>query len=146
MRSQISSFRVSLVVAAVLLAGCRTSSPPPPPPPPLETAESIPSLRLDDRAVPLSYELHLAIDPAVPTFDGEVAIEIDVRRPARVLWINARDLEVRSARLGTDGRAATVIPGGREFVGLEFAEPVPEVTSATPPSVKETESRLPAGS
>ncbi|HEU5162477.1 MAG TPA: hypothetical protein VFV54_04985, partial [Thermoanaerobaculia bacterium] len=128
MRSEItslSSFRVSLVVAALLFAGCRTTPPAPPPPLATSVTESAPSLRLDDRAAPLSYELDLAIDPAVPTFDGRIGIEIDVRHATRVLWLNARDLEVTGARLeGPKPREATILPGGREFVGLEFAEPL----------------------
>ncbi|HEY0592126.1 MAG TPA: M1 family metallopeptidase, partial [Thermoanaerobaculia bacterium] len=109
----------ALLAAAVALSiGCRTTPPP---------AEPAPTLRLDDRVVPTSYDLRLALDPAQPTFDGEVAIEIDVRRPARTLWLNARGLDVTAARIGSGLRkkAATVVPGGKEFVGFVFPEEVP---------------------
>ncbi|HEY0787981.1 MAG TPA: M1 family metallopeptidase, partial [Thermoanaerobaculia bacterium] len=112
----------ALLAAAVALSiGCRTT------PPPAEPGEPAPTLRLDDRVVPASYDLRLALDPAQPTFDGEAAIEIDVRRPARTLWLNARGLDVTAARIGSGLRknAATVVPGGEEFVGFVFAEEVP---------------------
>lgn len=116
------------MLVAVLAAGCRSIPASPPTGEPAAPLEAPPTLRLDDRAVPTAYDLRLAIDPAQPQFDGAIAIELDVRRPSRILWLNGRNLDVQSARLVSGSRelAATVVPGGREFIGFDFTDPLPQ--------------------
>lgn len=117
------------LIAALLVPGCRTAPPPSEALPPAASApdEPAPTLRLDERARPVSYDLRLAIDPAQPTFDGDLAIELDVRRPSRVLWLNGRSLEVESARVvsGSREQVAAILPGGLEFIGFQFSDPIP---------------------
>ena len=107
--------QLALLLAVGLASACRTAPPvtTTPAAPVVAGVEPVPNLRLDDRAVPLSYDLRLTIDPAQPSYEGEVAIDLDVRRPTRILWINARGPEIRDARLITQsGEAvATVIAG-----------------------------------
>ena len=48
----------------------------------------------------------LSIDPTTPRFSGRVAIEVELDRPRRVLWLHAQDLNVSevAVRLADGGR------------------------------------------
>lgn len=103
-----------LALALILAAPLAAASPEPP------------ALRLPDDAKPLGMKVDLTLLPELETFDGKVAIDLDVAKPTRLLWINASKLEVQSATLdtGSGSRSATIVPGGEDFVGFEFAEEV----------------------
>jgi alanyl aminopeptidase len=66
----------------------------------------------------------LAIDPAQDVFHGTGQIEMALDKPTSILWLNARELKV----LDTDPKA-TAIEGGDNFVGLQFAQPLPQGAS-----------------
>lgn len=66
--------------------------------------------------VPVKYALDLSLDPAKDTFDGTVAIDVQVKREAPVIWLNATDLKIASAKVG--GKPVKIVPGGRDFVGF----------------------------
>ncbi len=95
--------------------------------PPLAAAETPPALRLDDRARPIRAAVDLTIVPENDTFPGQITLDVELRRPSRVLWLNATEITIREATLerGAERRAATVLPGGDHFAGLEFPAPVP---------------------
>src|SRR5512146_427615 len=93
-------------------------------------AAAIPELRLPRDVRPLRYALELAIAPEHEGFRGVVAIEVELRRPAPVVWLHARDLTVSDAWVDVAGRR----------VEAAFAQVTPEgVARLTPAAV------LPAG-
>jgi aminopeptidase N len=55
--------------------------------------------RLPKEVVPSRYALTLVLDPQAPTFGGEVAITLQVRRPVAAIVLHARDLKAVSAVL-----------------------------------------------
>lgn len=81
-----------------------------------------PVLRLSDSVRPLGYAAELTIGPAESGFRGTIDIEVEVKRPTPVVWLNARFLTVESAR--ANASAARVLPGGEDFVGLRFDPPL----------------------
>ena len=94
---------------------------------PAPGAEAPPTLRLPSGIAPLRYALDWTLDPARDTFEGIVEIEIRLARPSSIVWLNARNLEIREASLtsGTRTAAARIVPGGDEFRGFAFEPPVP---------------------
>lgn len=118
--------RVAVLGCVALLACSPPSSPRPPaapapdPTPPGAAAPAAdpppPPLRLPGDVRPVRYALELTIAPERERATGRVAIEAEVVRPARVVWLNATGLSIDRAALA--GRPARVIPGGEDFVGL----------------------------
>ncbi len=88
-----------------------------------------PALRLDPAlAVPIRTAVDITVIPEDDTFEGAVTLDIDIKKPTTVLWLNAAELEVHSGRLTSAGRTwdATVLSGGNDFVGFQFAETAPK--------------------
>jgi alanyl aminopeptidase len=85
-----------------------------------------PSLRLPNSAAPNRYAANLTIVPDKDTFQGSVDIDVDIKQPEDLLWLNATKLNIHEATLKTGGQTyqATVVPGGDNFVGLRFEKPV----------------------
>ncbi|HYP05075.1 MAG TPA: M1 family aminopeptidase, partial [Bryobacteraceae bacterium] len=81
-----------------------------------------PKLRLPGDVQPLRYELDLNVSPAKDGFDGTVAIDVEVKRPAAIVWLHAVGLKVTSATVG--GKPAKVTEAS-PFLGLEAASPIP---------------------
>src|SRR6476469_889717 len=81
---------------------------------------SPPTFRLGDVATPKSYEIRVAASPREEGFAGEVRINLTFNRASPVLWLNAKDLVIDSARFAQGGREieAKVLPGGEDFVGF----------------------------
>src|SRR4051794_28884831 len=77
---------------------------------------SPPTFRLPGDVRPDRYRLELTIVPDHPLATGNIHIDATVVRPARVVWLNARELKLHGASL--DGQPARVIAGGDDFVGL----------------------------
>ncbi|HUQ28935.1 MAG TPA: M1 family metallopeptidase [Usitatibacter sp.] len=88
----------------------------------MASAAQPPGFRLGDIAAPVAYEWRLAIDPKEATFTGEVRIEIEVRRPTPVLWLNATALTIESVEVRQADRRvdATATVAGEEHVGIEL--------------------------
>lgn len=82
----------------------------------LALSQEAPKLRLPGDVRPVRYDLDLNLTPAKDTFDGKVAIDVEIAKPASVIWLNAKGLTIASASV--DGKAAKVVPGGAEFIGL----------------------------
>ncbi len=85
-----------------------------------------PKLRLPGSARPERYAVDLTLLPGGDTFRGSVEIELNFVEPQTVLWLNGADLAVESAALEQSGREihAAVIPGGKQFIGFTFPQPV----------------------
>ncbi|HKA91137.1 MAG TPA: M1 family metallopeptidase [Haliangiales bacterium] len=89
-------------------------------------APAPPAFRLPGDVVPTHVSLDLALDPASDAFRGEVAFDLDVRRPTDVVWLNATDLKIVDATLarGADAMRLRVVDGGEDFVGFAAAAPI----------------------
>jgi alanyl aminopeptidase len=92
---------------------------------PASSAPSLdpPKLRLDGSAQPSSYALDLTIVPGRDTFRGIVDINLEVRTPARVIWLNAAGLQIQEATFRPESGAALPAkptPGGDQFLGFAF--------------------------
>ncbi|MBP6849748.1 MAG: M1 family peptidase, partial [Kofleriaceae bacterium] len=95
---------------------------PAPPTPPAD-------LRSPPGVGPRGYQLTLAIDPARPTFDGEVAIALAVTTPTPVVWLHADALTIDAAelRIGAARAPLTVIAdGAHQRIGLAHAAAIPD--------------------
>jgi alanyl aminopeptidase len=120
-----------LILAAAGCGSARTKhvEPPPlpspaslPPPPP-----DPPKLRLGDGARPRHYALEMTIAPSEDEFTAAIEIELELRDPKTLLWLNGTDLDIRttSIRSGADSIGAHSIPGDGDFVGIAFERSVP---------------------
>jgi alanyl aminopeptidase len=85
-----------------------------------------PQLRLPGGVRPLSYDVNLKLTPGADSFDGSVAVHVKFDQPSALLWLNAADVKITSAKLEQGGHMmpVTVVPGGSQFAGFEFASPV----------------------
>ncbi|MBV8553114.1 MAG: M1 family metallopeptidase [Acidobacteriaceae bacterium] len=90
-------------------------------------ADEPPKLRLPDTVAPTSYRVELKLDPTKDTFTGHIAIKVDIKQPVQTIWLNASHIDVSDATLNAGGRhlAAKALPGGDDFVGLQFESTVP---------------------
>lgn len=123
-----------LPIALVAVAACAGDPlpPPPPPAPPAPTAAQAPAppapaLRLPKGAEPVRYRAALTLVPSAPGFDGEVEIDLKLAQATPFLWLNGSAITVKDARVEASGKtiAARAVPGGDDFLGFAFAEPVP---------------------
>jgi alanyl aminopeptidase len=86
-----------------------------------------PKLRLDGSAQPLRYAVDLTIVPDRDTFHGSVDIEVDVRTPSPIIWLNGIGLAIEDASFRPEASAALpakTIPGGDQFIGFIFDQPI----------------------
>lgn len=95
----------------------------------LRAADTPPKTRLGEveKVEPVDYRVDLTLDPAKDTFTGAFQIRIDVKAPVKTLWLNQSKLRIRSAmvKLQNSEELGTVLAGGEDFVGLEFARELP---------------------
>jgi alanyl aminopeptidase len=66
--------------------------------------------------------VELTVDPRSDTFDGWMRIDVELRSPAAVVWLNAKDLTIQSASFIFPGEARRtgVVSAGGEFLGLQL--------------------------
>jgi aminopeptidase N len=90
-----------------------------------------PKLRLPGNVSPLRYAAELTLVPAQEKFTGAIAIDLEIKEPTALLWLNASDLTIGSATLTVNGErsAARVVPGGEDFVGFAFDRQVGKGTA-----------------
>jgi alanyl aminopeptidase len=74
--------------------------------------------RLDDRAVPRSYDLTLRIDPERKTFSGETRIRVDIEEPTDRLRLHAESLEFETIAARRGDRTLPVEAETVEHGGL----------------------------
>src|SRR3954452_5205890 len=95
----------------------------------LTAASNPPKLRLSEAQdiEPTSYRATLSLDPAKDDSQGSIQIRVDVRKPAKVVWLNANQLAVKTASVtvGTKRIGATAIDGGKDFIGLDLESELP---------------------
>src|SRR5579862_7415476 len=61
------------------------------------SAAQAPDFLLPDDVVPIRHTIELTIDPGRPVFTGHARIEVNLRTPRDVIWINGKDLDVHKA-------------------------------------------------
>lgn len=127
------------LLGIALLASCAGPPPDPGPsvpgPPPALSASTQtdlsldpPKLRLPGDAAPVRYEVEMTLDPALPTFSGSVAVQLEARRATRVVWLHAQGLMIKSASFTRGGGAAAsaaavrVLDGKEPFAGFVLPE------------------------
>lgn len=90
-------------------------------------ADQPPKLRLPETVAPTSYRVALTLDPALDTFTGAIDIKVDVKQPIQIVWLNGTKINVEDASLLAGGKSipAKAIPGGDDFIGLQFDSQLP---------------------
>ncbi|HEX7842226.1 MAG TPA: hypothetical protein VF469_32360, partial [Kofleriaceae bacterium] len=68
-----------------------------------------PTLRLPRNFLPTGYAARLEIDPAASGFEGSIQITGNVSEASRVIWLNARKLDVHKAVAQRPGQADVVL-------------------------------------
>ncbi len=127
-------------MAVVLLASSGIGCEEPPPATPLaakpapraEASQAVaqptpPSLRLPGDVLPERYSVRLTLHPDQPEVAGRVDVDVALRAPVPVLWLNGTDLTVTSATFESGGssRPLRVVPGGTDFIGFASDAPLP---------------------
>jgi len=84
------------------------------------------SFYLSNDAIPRKETVLLEIDPSRETFEASVSIDIELRAPAAVVWLNAKNLTIGSAFItqGETVRPAKIISDSKERLGIDAGEPL----------------------
>jgi cytosol alanyl aminopeptidase len=83
-------------------------------------AAEAPKLRLPDDVRPIRYAVELTLVPGEKTFAGTIDIDVDLAKPASLIWLNSTELTIQQATIA--GQPATIEPGGDDFVALHTAK------------------------
>ena len=90
----------------------------------LAAQPSAPDFRLPDAARPTRYHVDLTILPSEPTFHGTEVIDVALTKRTNVVWLNAKDLQIRQVSLETaEGSRAVRWHVSGEFLAVELAKP-----------------------
>ena len=84
--------------------------------------EPAPGLRLPQSVRPVRQSVELTLVPGKDSFEGRIEFTLQLNKPREVIWLNARDLEVRSATI--NGKPATTAPGNKSVIGIVPAQPL----------------------
>jgi alanyl aminopeptidase len=91
-------------------------------------ADGPPKTRLSEveNIAPKSYRVDLTLDPEKSTFTGAIVIRMDIQQPVQTVWLNQEKINIQSATVSAAGKElkASVLPGGDDFVGLHFDNPL----------------------
>jgi cytosol alanyl aminopeptidase len=90
-------------------------------------AAQTPTFRLPDDVIPRKHSVELTVDPRQSTFEGSVRIEIQLRKPTSVIWVNAKGLTLKETSVTAPGAAPRfrVNTATSDFVGIELESPLP---------------------
>ena len=86
-------------------------------------AAEAPKLRLPEDVRPVRYAADLTLVPGEKTFSGAIDIDIELAKPAPLIWLNATELTIRQATIAS--QPAAIEPGNDDFVGLRPAKTLP---------------------
>jgi cytosol alanyl aminopeptidase len=79
----------------------------------------LPKLRLGDDVRPVRYHLDLTLIPEQDTFTGRIEIDLDIRKAADIVWLNARTLKFDDAKfIQTGSTVAAKVETDKEFAGF----------------------------
>jgi alanyl aminopeptidase len=102
--------------------------------PPDEVPAALPT-ELDDAVAPRAYRLDLAIDPADDGYRGEVAIDVAIAAPRRIVWLHGVDLTIERAfvTVGAERRPIATVAGapGSGLIGLDLGRPITGAATLT---------------
>jgi len=84
------------------------------------------SFYLSNDAIPRKETVELTIDPARETFEGSASIDVELKAPASVIWLNAKNLTIGSAFIAQSDavRPAKIIPSSDERIGIDVGQPL----------------------
>lgn len=90
-------------------------------------AEAPPKLRLDDSVRPVRYAADLTLRTDASTFSGAINIDVQLSRPATLIWLNAVGITIRDAQISAGERTerAAIEPGDANFTGLRVRSEIP---------------------
>jgi alanyl aminopeptidase len=68
----------------------------------------------------------LTLIPGEPAFSGSVDIEVSLKKASALVWLNAAAIKIKTAAFTSGGKSAgaRILPGGDDFVGLQFDKPL----------------------
>jgi alanyl aminopeptidase len=81
-----------------------------------------PAFLLPGDVIPRKHSIDLTIDPAKDTFTGRASIDVEIPKPVRQIWLNAKDLIPLNATVAGKPARAEAVAG--EFIYLDLAQPV----------------------
>ncbi len=116
LRDLVVSLALASVLVAVPVVRAQTNEAPAPP-----------KFRLPgDVVAPLRYAVDLTVIPDGDTFTGAVDIQLNFKKSATALWLNAEKLKMKEATLTAGGATVPlkVVPMDKDYVGFAFASPV----------------------
>jgi len=116
-----------LVLVAACSGGDRVTPAPPVMPAPEAPAfdPPAPALRLPTHFVPASYAARLVVDPASPTFTGDIAITGELSQRSPVIWLHGRDLVLGEAHAERGGQRISLTATARDNQLVELRAPAP---------------------
>jgi len=84
------------------------------------------SFYLPNDAIPRKESVHLTIDPARESFEGSVSVDVELRAPTSIVWLNAKNLVIESAFITQGGleRPARLVPSSVERIGIDGGQPL----------------------
>jgi alanyl aminopeptidase len=94
----------------------------------LASAPNAPKLRLSEaqQVEPTSYRAKLSLDPNKDDFEGAIQIQVDVRKPTQVVWLNIKQSTVKTASATAGGKKLAAKPSvSGEYLALEFDSDLP---------------------
>ena len=149
MLSSMSVSRAPCVVALAIVAASCGNTPPAPGPggaggprggttprPPAAPGELVPPDTLGDEVRPRAYRLTFVVDPDATSYRGEIEIDVELMRPANVIWLHAAEPAVVRAAAVTlpgegEGAGAALVarritePSAHGIVGIELPRTLP---------------------
>ncbi|RSV45946.1 M1 family peptidase [Sphingomonas sp. ABOLD] len=87
-----------------------------------------PTGKLPDAATPIAYRLDFTILPEKDRFNGHTEIDIDLKAPARTIWMHGRDLHVAKTIARSGGKSVTATFTQKSATGLaqlDFGKTLP---------------------
>jgi len=85
-----------------------------------------PALRLPGSARPERAQVELTLTPTAETFAGRIELQIAIKEPLQLLWLNADSLTLVKIQAvsGNATQAGRVVAQDSNFVGLGFEQPL----------------------
>jgi alanyl aminopeptidase len=81
-----------------------------------------PAFLLPGDVVPLKHTIDMTIDPDRDTFTGHAIIDVEIKRPLALIWLNAKDIVPLDVMVGSKKARAEAM--GDEFIGIELDSPL----------------------
>ncbi len=81
-----------------------------------------PAFLLPGDVVPLKHSIDMTIDPARDTFTGRAIIDVEIRKPLSVIWLNGKDIIPLDVTVGAKKARAEAV--GEEFIGIALDSPM----------------------